>query len=79
MDAQRTGSPLPSLEAFPAGGQPMNEMFDTQGHPRPECVRVASYLLAMESKRLAELGERAHRMFQTMGVTFNVYGNEDRE
>ena len=79
MDAQRAGSPLPSLEAFPAGGQPMNEMFDTQGHPRPECVRVASYLLAMESKRLAELGERAHRMFQTMGVTFNVYGNEDGE
>src|SRR6266851_5335871 len=79
MDAQRAGSPLPSLEAFPAGGQPMNEMFDAQGHPRPECVRVASYLLAMESKRLAELGERAHRMFQTMGVTFNVYGNEDGE
>ena len=79
MDAQRAGSPLPSLEAFPAGGQPMNEMFDAQGHARPECVRVASYLLAMESGRLAELGERAHRMFQTMGITFNVYGNEDGE
>jgi len=33
----------------------------------------------MESRRLGELGERAHRMFQTMGVTFNVYGDTEGE
>ncbi|HUY19325.1 MAG TPA: circularly permuted type 2 ATP-grasp protein [Candidatus Binataceae bacterium] len=54
-------------------------MFDAQGRARPECARVIAYLLAMEPTRLAELGERAQRMFQTMGVTFNVYGDHDGE
>jgi uncharacterized circularly permuted ATP-grasp superfamily protein len=77
MDAQDTGSEMPDWKASTAGGQPLNEMFDSEGRPRPECARVVAYLLAMESGRLAELGERAHRMFLRMGVTFNVYGNED--
>ena len=75
-DAQHTGSGVPDWKASMAGGQPLNEMFDVDGHPRPECARVAAYLLAMESGRLAELGERARRMFLGRGVTFNVYGNE---
>lgn len=36
---------------------------------------MAAYLLAMESRRLAQLGSRAHRMFETQGVTFNVYSD----
>jgi uncharacterized circularly permuted ATP-grasp superfamily protein len=74
MDAQRVGIAVPGWQAEAAELQPINEMFDAQGQARPECARVIAYLLAMESTRLAELGERAHRMFQTMGVTFNVYG-----
>jgi uncharacterized circularly permuted ATP-grasp superfamily protein len=77
MDAQRAGISVPGWQAEAVKLQPINEMFDAQGRPRPECARVIAYLLAMESKRLAELGERAHRMFQTMGVTFNVYGDHE--
>jgi uncharacterized circularly permuted ATP-grasp superfamily protein len=79
MDAQRAGIALPDWRAQAAEFQPINEMFDAQGRARPECARVIAYLLAMEPTRLAELGERAQRMFQTMGVTFNVYGDHDGE
>jgi len=57
--------------------EPINEMFDLQGRPRSECARVVAYLRGMDSKRLAELPQRAHQMFQTMGVTFNVYGDDE--
>jgi uncharacterized circularly permuted ATP-grasp superfamily protein len=77
MDAQRAGIAVPGWQAEAVKLQPINEMFDAQGQARPECARVIAYLLAMESTRLAELGERAHRMFQTMGVTFNVYGDTE--
>jgi uncharacterized circularly permuted ATP-grasp superfamily protein len=80
MDAQETGSVLPDLRAVAPEmpiAAPMNEMFDGAGHPRPECSRVASYLLTMEARRLFELGERAHQMFQQMGVTFNHYGDAE--
>lgn len=76
MDAQRVGSDMPVKQALTAFERPMNEMFDDEGRARPECARVANYLLAMEAGRLAELSEQAHRMFLRMGVTFNVYGNE---
>jgi uncharacterized circularly permuted ATP-grasp superfamily protein len=69
-------SGLPERKASTAASVPMNEVFDAQGHPRPECARVVNYLLSMEPSRLAELSERAHQMFLRMGVTFNVYGNE---
>lgn len=77
MDAQHLGNEMPESKASAAAERPMNEMFDLDGNPRPECARVVNYLLSMESRRLAELGERAHEMFLRMGVTFNVYGNED--
>jgi uncharacterized circularly permuted ATP-grasp superfamily protein len=77
MDAQRVGSAAPAWWAHPSDDQPINEMFDERGRPQPGCARVAAYLLAMESGRLAELGSRAHRMFQSMGVTFNVYSEQD--
>ncbi|HTY56907.1 MAG TPA: circularly permuted type 2 ATP-grasp protein [Candidatus Binataceae bacterium] len=77
MDAQRAGSSVPSGRAQVA--EPINEMFDADGRARPECAEVIAYLLAMDSQRLAELGDRAHRMFQTMGVTFNVYGDREGE
>jgi uncharacterized circularly permuted ATP-grasp superfamily protein len=67
---------MPDWKAALAATLPMNEMFDVDGHPRPECARVAAYLLAMESGRLGDLGRRAHLMFQRAGVTFNVYGSE---
>ncbi len=76
MNAQRVGNGMPITQALAAFERPMNEMFDDEGRARPECARVANYLLAMEAGRLAELGEQAHRMFLRMGVTFNVYGNE---
>jgi uncharacterized circularly permuted ATP-grasp superfamily protein len=76
MDAQDTGRTVPDWKAGQADAQPMNEMFDEEGHPRPECARVAAYLLAMESARLADLGRRAHQMFERAGVTFNVYGSQ---
>lgn len=79
MDAQRAGIAVPGWRAEAGELRPINEMFDAQGRPRPECARVIAYLLAMESRRLVELGERAHRMFRTMGVTFNVYGNNEGE
>lgn len=56
---------------------PINEMFDVLGHPRPECARVANYLLTMEARRLSELSDQAHLMFQEMGVTFNHYGEAE--
>ena len=78
MDAQHLSNPMPELKAAAiAADLPMNEMFSADGHPRPECARVVNYLLSMDTRRLAELGERAHEMFLRMGVTFNVYGNED--
>ncbi len=77
MDAQRAGSAVPGLQATTAEPQPLNEMFDAQGRSRPECARVIAYLLALGPGRLAELGERAHRMFRTMGVTFKVYGDHE--
>ncbi|HTJ08140.1 MAG TPA: circularly permuted type 2 ATP-grasp protein [Candidatus Binataceae bacterium] len=77
MDAQREGIAVPGWQAEASALTPINEMFDAEGRPRPECARVIAYLLAMDSRRLNELGERAHRMFQTMGVTFNVYGDNE--
>jgi uncharacterized circularly permuted ATP-grasp superfamily protein len=77
MDAQQAGIAVPGWQAQANTPGPINEMFDAEGRPRPECARVIAYLLAMESRRLAELGKRAHRMFQTMGVTFNVYGDHE--
>src|SRR5271155_2432213 len=76
MDAQDAGRTVPDWKAGQAEAQPMNEMFDEEGHPRPECARVAAYLLAMESSRLGDLGRRAHLMFERAGVTFNVYGSQ---
>jgi uncharacterized circularly permuted ATP-grasp superfamily protein len=75
MDAQRVGTATPACWAG-GGLQPINEMFDERGQPRPGCARVVAYLLAMESRRLAALGSRAHRMFETQGVTFNVYSHK---
>jgi uncharacterized circularly permuted ATP-grasp superfamily protein len=72
MDAQREGIAVPGWQAEASALTPINEMFDAEGRPRPECARVIAYLLAMDSRRLNELGERAHRMFQTMGDTLNV-------
>jgi uncharacterized circularly permuted ATP-grasp superfamily protein len=77
MDAQHLSNEMPELKALAIPDLPMNEMFGADGHPRPECARVVNYLLAMESRKLTELGDRAHEMFLRMGVTFNVYGNED--
>ncbi len=77
MDAQLLSNEMPVMKASEIADLPMNEMFDLDGHPRPECARVVNYLLSMDSQRLADLGERAHEMFLRMGVTFNVYGNED--
>ena len=77
MDAQHLSNELPELKASAMIDLPMNEMFSADGRPRPECARVVNYLLSMDAQRLAELGERAHEMFLRMGVTFNVYGNED--
>jgi uncharacterized circularly permuted ATP-grasp superfamily protein len=78
MDAQHLSNELPELKASRLMVDlPMNEMFSPDGQPRPECARVVNYLLSMDARRLAELGERAHEMFLRMGVTFNVYGNED--
>ncbi len=78
MDAHDTGSTVLDLKAARVlPDLPMNEMFDPAGRPRPECSRVANYLLTMESERLAQLGDRAHLMFQQMGVTFNYYGDAE--
>jgi uncharacterized circularly permuted ATP-grasp superfamily protein len=77
MDAQLLSNQLPELKASVEANLPMNEMFELDGRPRPECARVVNYLLSMDALRLTELGERAHEMFLRMGVTFNVYGNED--
>src|ERR1700682_2269762 len=77
MDAQLLSNQMPELKASVVADLPMNEMFDFDGHPRPECARVVNYLLSMDARRLGEVGERAHEMFWRMGVTFNVYGNED--
>ena len=77
MDAQQASTAVPGWQAQANAPGPINEMFDADGRPRPECARVIAYLLAMESRRLGELGARAHRMFQTMGVTFNVYGDHE--
>jgi uncharacterized circularly permuted ATP-grasp superfamily protein len=76
MDAQLLSNRMPELKASAVANLPMNEMFELDGHPRPECARVVNYLLSMDARRLGDLGERAHEMFQRMGVTFNVYGNE---
>jgi len=66
-------TPTPSS----AADKPMNEMFELDGKPRPECARVVNYLLSMERQKLSQLSERAHRMFLEMGVTFNVYGDDE--
>src|ERR1700730_2796316 len=76
MNAQHMGSMVPGSKALECSDRPMNEMFDADGRPHPECARAVNYLLSMEAGRLAELGERAHGMFLRMGVTFNVYGDE---
>ncbi|HYA36541.1 MAG TPA: circularly permuted type 2 ATP-grasp protein [Candidatus Binataceae bacterium] len=76
MDAQVAGNSMPDLRAISVSELPINEMFAADGRPRPESARVAAYLLAMQPGRLAELCERAHRMFLEMGVTFNVYGED---
>ncbi|MBI3758792.1 MAG: hypothetical protein HY269_03455, partial [Deltaproteobacteria bacterium] len=70
MDAQYLSNEMPELKALAIPDLPMNEMFNADGHPRPECSRVVNYLLSMDAGRLAELGERAHEMFMRMGVTF---------
>ncbi len=44
MDAQRAGIAVPGWQAEVAELQPLNEMYDAQGRPRPECARVIAYL-----------------------------------
>ncbi len=77
MSAQLLSNQMPELQASVMADLPMNEMFGLDGHPRPECARVVNYLMSMDTRRLTELGARAHEMFLRMGVTFNVYGDED--
>ena len=66
---------MPDLKAARTAELPLNEMFDDAGNPRPECARVVNYLMTIEPRRLVELGDRAHQMFEHMGVTFNHYGD----
>ena len=70
-------SSMPELKASVAADLPMNEMFETR-RPSATRMRARRELSALDGRATAgRTGERAHEMFLRMGVTFNVYGNED--
>jgi len=50
MDAQLLSNRMPELKASAVANLPMNEMFELDGHPRPECARVVNYLLSMDAR-----------------------------
>jgi len=52
-----------------------DETFEAELIPRAACEPVAASLLSASPERINELRARADRMFLTMGVTFNVYGD----
>ncbi|HZR80981.1 MAG TPA: circularly permuted type 2 ATP-grasp protein [Candidatus Binatia bacterium] len=61
----------------PADGV-FDEMFDASLAPRRGCDRVVSDLLSLGLAELVEMRRRADAMFLRQGVTFNVYGSEEK-
>src|SRR5581483_9142557 len=55
-----------------------DEMFDASLAPRRGCDRVVSDLLSLGLAELVEMRRRADAMFLRQGVTFNVYGSEEK-
>ncbi len=57
-------------------GDFFDEMFEAGGHPRPGAAVLAKRLAALDEADLARRQEAAERLLLTMGITFNVYGQQ---
>jgi uncharacterized circularly permuted ATP-grasp superfamily protein len=69
---------LPATSAYrPAEGL-FDEMFAAADDPRPGCDHVVDELLSLSLAELVEMRRRADAMFLRQGVTFNVYGSEEK-
>jgi uncharacterized circularly permuted ATP-grasp superfamily protein len=53
-----------------------DEMFDTEGRPRPGCELIARTLSSLPDTDLLRRQRAAERSLLHMGITFNVYGHE---
>ena len=71
-------TPLPASSAYRPTDGLFDEMFDPEQAPRPGCSRIVSDLFSLGLAELAAMRERADAMFLRQGVTFNVYGNEEK-
>jgi uncharacterized circularly permuted ATP-grasp superfamily protein len=53
-----------------------DEMFDSEGRPRPGCELIARTLSTLPEADLLRRQRAAERSLLHMGITFNVYGHE---
>ena len=69
---------MPATSAYPPREGFFDEMFDLSSDPRPGCDRVVGELFSLSLAQLVEMRRRADAMFLRQGVTFNVYGSEEK-
>lgn len=54
-----------------------DEMFDTEGHPRPAYQELYHRLLEMPSESLVQRQQAANMSFLSQGITFTVYSSNE--
>ncbi|MCA9041946.1 MAG: circularly permuted type 2 ATP-grasp protein [Planctomycetaceae bacterium] len=62
-------APYQSTDSF-------DEMFDSEGQPRPSASRFVDRLLELDEGNLQHRQKAAEMSLKNMGITFNVYGHE---
>ena len=62
------------FDSYQTGGF-HDEMFDTEGKPRPEARLLLETIESLEDGQLLRSQRAAERLLLRMGITFNVYGD----
>src|SRR6185295_3916787 len=53
-----------------------DEMFDPEGQPRPDCQPLYARMQTLSSDDLTRRQRAADRSMVQLGITFNVYGDQ---
>lgn len=53
-----------------------DELFDENNRVRPHCRMLENWLLESDENLIAEKRREADVLFQRLGITFNVYGED---
>ena len=69
---------LPNSSAYSPHEGLFDEMFARASEARAGCGMVVDELFGLSVAQLGEMRRQADAMFLRQGVTFNVYGNEEK-